>query len=194
MHAPHGRDRARRVGDRARTGDVPVSHDQVCVAPAAFNAARLPPGCHRSRRPRRLPRPDFKRIQHEQQVTAAAALLAGAYMVISGTLRVLSWPFTAMFLCSKLGFDQSGRLYLNRRPLDPQDMGLAVLTGKWGSDGPALGAPTCWLCVWSQSGPKRSPGALQRTRGLQRQARLRSGPLESVRVFGASCVDAPCPV
>ena len=64
---------------------------------------------------------------------------------------------------------QSGRPDLNRRPLDPQDMGLAVLTGQWGSDGPALGAPTCWLCgqmhsVWSQSGPKRSPG-LQWTRG-----------------------------
>jgi hypothetical protein len=53
----------------------------------------------------------------------------------------------------------SGRPDLNRRPLDPQDMGLAVLTGHWGSDGPALGALTCWLSaqmhsVWSQNGPK----------------------------------------
>src|SRR5215469_6200703 len=47
------------------------------------------------------------------------------------------------------------------KTLDPQGMGLAVLTGQWGSDGPALGAPTCRLfgqvhSVWSQSGPKRS--------------------------------------
>jgi hypothetical protein len=44
-------------------------------------------------------------------------------------------------------------------------MGLAFLTGQWGSDGPALGVPTSGLSghvhgVWSQSGPKRSPGAL----------------------------------
>src|SRR5262245_10220540 len=31
-------------------------------------------------------------------------------------------------------------------------MGLAVLTGQWGSDGPALGALTCWLSgQWSQA-------------------------------------------
>jgi hypothetical protein len=49
------------------------------------------------------------------------------------------------------------------RQLDPplalRDMGLALLTGQWRSDGPALGAPTCWLCgqvhsAWSQSGPQ----------------------------------------
>ena len=66
---------------------------------------------------------------------------------------------------------QSGRPDLNRRPLDPQEVGLAVFTGQRGSGGPALGAPTCrsfgqMHSVWSQSGPKRSPGGLQWTRGF----------------------------
>jgi hypothetical protein len=56
--------------------------------------------------------------------------------------------------------DQSGRPDLNRRPLDPQKVGLAVLTGQSGSSGPALGAPTCRLfmrvhTVWSQSAPPK---------------------------------------
>jgi hypothetical protein len=73
----------------------------------------------------------------------------------------------------------SGRPDLNRRPLDPQDMGLTVLTGQWGSGGPALGAPTCWLSgqvhsVWSQSGPKRSPGALGRTPRIKSLSGARS--------------------
>ena len=66
---------------------------------------------------------------------------------------------------------QLGRPDLNRRPLDPQEVGLAVFTGQRGSGGPALGAPTCrsfgqMHSVWSQSGPKRSPGGLQWTRGF----------------------------
>ena len=69
-----------------------------------------------------------------------------------GRLRISNQPSDAMTV--------SGRSDLNRRPLGPLDMGLAVLTGQWGSDGPVLGAPTCWLSgqvhsVWSQSGPKR---------------------------------------
>jgi hypothetical protein len=47
--------------------------------------------------------------------------------------------------------------------LDPQDMGLAVLTGQWGSDGPLLGAPTCWLSgqmhsVWPKVVPCAGEG------------------------------------
>jgi len=64
-----------------------------------------------------------------------------------------------MEIYSKKLYYQSGRPDLNRRPLDPQEVGLAVLAGHWGSDGPALGAPTCMLfgqmhSVWSQIGPK----------------------------------------
>ena len=68
------------------------------------------------------------------------------------------WLWWGRNIFEKLDY-QSGRPDLNRRPLDPQEVGLAVLTGQRGSDSPALGAPTCRLfghmhSVWSQSGPK----------------------------------------
>ena len=53
----------------------------------------------------------------------------------------------------------SGRPDLNRRPLDPQDMALAVLPGQRAFRSQAPGVVTCGLSgraqdVWSQSGPK----------------------------------------
>jgi hypothetical protein len=50
---------------------------------------------------------------------------------------------------------------LHATPLDPQEVGLAILTGQRGRGGPSLGAPTRELSgrvhsVWSQGGPKRS--------------------------------------
>jgi hypothetical protein len=65
------------------------------------------------------------------------------------------------------------------------------LTGQWGSDGPALGAPTCWLfgqvhSVWSQNGPKRSPGGPAVDPRIKRQPRPPLGPSESVRPVGVS--------
>jgi hypothetical protein len=47
----------------------------------------------------------------------------------------------------------------NRRPLDPQDCGLAVIAGQSSDSGEAVGVPTCGLSgrmhyVWSPSGPQ----------------------------------------
>jgi hypothetical protein len=86
---------------------------------------------------------------------------------------------------------QSGRPDLNRRPLDPQEVGLAVLTGQWGSGDLVLRVPTCWLSghmhsVWSQSGPKRSPGGPAVDPRIKRQAQPRPESSESVRPFGLS--------
>ena len=67
------------VGRQGLHGDDVSVHDRACVAPGSgFNAARLLPGCHGSRRARRLPRPDVRALPGGQRRAALPALGGGA--------------------------------------------------------------------------------------------------------------------
>jgi hypothetical protein len=85
---------------------------------------------------------------------------------------------------------------LNRRPLDPQEVGLGVFTGKDGSKGDAPGVMTCGLfsrvhTVWSQTGPKPCRGrASQRPPGVNYR---RNGPPGSSAKLGQQCLAASAP-
>ena len=66
------------VGRQGLHGDDVSVHDRACVAPGSgFNAARLLPGCHGSRRARRLPRPDVRALPGGQRRAALPALGGG---------------------------------------------------------------------------------------------------------------------
>ena len=81
--------------------------------------------------------------------------------------------------------NQSGRPDLNRRPLDPQEVGFGVCPGQSCYAGGALGVPTCGLfsrvhTVWSQSGPNPC-----RERAAQRPPRCELVARRSLTVAGA---------
>ena len=79
---------------------------------------------------------------------------------LEGPFRTRMAPLLALVgveICSKKLNYQSGRPDLNRRPLDPQEVGFGVCPGQSCYAGGALGVPTCGLfsrahTVWSQSG------------------------------------------